>query len=339
MVEQMRSLPGVAGVASASNAPAGGSLLSIHLAPWSSSDARDSRDARDARDSRSVDGVPPTRLNVVDTAFFGAIAVSALEGRLFTSADERSRNRVVVLSRSLADKLLAGQDPVGRLVTVGDASTTAARVVGIVPDIAYALETEDKPIGEAYVLATQFSATLGRRVLVVRAAVDPMTVKKELDATMRSAFPASVVESASSVRQLMLEQTATSRTLFKLLISAALLALALACIGAYGVASFNARQGIREVGVRLALGSSQHRILWLFTRRALVSGCCGLAVGLGVLMYIAPLFPMSFGLSHGVPARSMAGSAGLMLGAITLAVIVAVWRMATMKPVDALRAT
>ncbi len=331
VVEHMRSLPGVAEVSAAYSAPSGGSLLSIQLAPWTSSDARA---------SRSVEGdVPPTRLNVIDTAFFGAVGVRALAGRLFTADDERSRNRVVVLSRTLASRLFGGQDPVGRLVTFNDDSHTAARVSGIVPDVAYTFDTDDDSKGEAYVLATQFGPSLGRHTLLVRAAMDPAAVKQELDATMRSSFPTSVVEGAASVRQFTLEQTATSRTLFKLLASAGFLALALACTGAFGVASYNARQRVREVGVRLALGSSQYRIIWLFARRALIAGSCGLAVGLGVLTYIAPVLPTSLGLSQGVPARSAAASTGLMLGAIAIAVIVAVWRMATMKPVDALRAT
>lgn len=330
LVEHMRSLPGVVAVSAAYSAPSGGPLLSIQLESWGSSDAHDSPSADG--------GAPPARLNVVDTAFFDAIGVRALAGRLFNAEDERSRNRVIILSRTFAGKLLAGQDPVARLVSLGDAHAVA-RVIGIVPDIAYTVDGDDESPGEAYILARQFSSSLGRRTLLVRAAMDPMAVKKELDTSMRSAFPTSLVESAVSVRQLMLEQTAPSRTIFKLLMSAAFLALGLACIGVYGVSSFSARQRVREVGVRLALGSSQHRIFWLFARRALIVGSSGIAVGLAVLAYMIPVLPTSFGLTHGLPAQSAATSAGLMLGAIAIAVIVAVWRMATMSPVDALRAS
>jgi putative ABC transport system permease protein len=129
----------------------------------------------------------------------------------------------------------------------------------------------------------------------------------------------------------------TSFTLVMLAIAGGM-ALLLGVIGIYGVMSYSVAQRTREIGIRMALGSSQYDVTRLFVghglRLAAVGVLCGLAAAVGctrlmssLLFEVSPLDPLTFG---GVPL--------VLVAAAALASYLPASRASGVDPVDALRA-
>jgi predicted permease len=115
------------------------------------------------------------------------------------------------------------------------------------------------------------------------------------------------------------------------------LALALACIGLYGVLSYNVTRRTGEIGVRIALGAQRGNVLGLILREALVVTLLGTAVGLaGALAATRVMASMLFGVTPKDPA-TLALAVGVLLGVATLAAAIPAWRASRTDPITALR--
>jgi ABC-type antimicrobial peptide transport system permease subunit len=115
------------------------------------------------------------------------------------------------------------------------------------------------------------------------------------------------------------------------------LALLLASAGVYGVMSYLATQRTREIGIRIAIGASPSRVVWLVTNQGLRAAATGLAAGMaGYLVVSRLLSAQLFGVSATDPLTLLAVTAGLMLVS-TAASAVPAFRAARIDPLRALR--
>ena len=115
------------------------------------------------------------------------------------------------------------------------------------------------------------------------------------------------------------------------------LALALAAIGLYGVISYAVSRRTREIGIRMALGSSARSVLWLTAREALVLVSTGGAIGTGIAIALSRLLAQHlFGASF-VDAVSLLMAAGAMLFIAGIAVSIPASRACRIDPLVALR--
>jgi ABC-type antimicrobial peptide transport system permease subunit len=116
-----------------------------------------------------------------------------------------------------------------------------------------------------------------------------------------------------------------------------LLALLLACIGLYGVMSFNVVRRANEIGIRTALGAQSGAVLWMVFRETLVLLALGIAIGVPVTVG-ATTFVQSqlFGLSSSDPATIAVALAAIVLVTV-IAGYVPARRAAKTDPLLALR--
>ncbi len=129
----------------------------------------------------------------------------------------------------------------------------------------------------------------------------------------------------------------TSFTLVMLGIAASM-ALALGIIGIYGVISYAVSQRTREIGIRLALGAQKSELRWMFVRSALALTGVGIVMGLGAAALVAQLMrALLFGISPLDPL-SFALMPLILAAAAALASFLPASRVASINPVDALRA-
>jgi ABC-type antimicrobial peptide transport system permease subunit len=158
---------------------------------------------------------------------------------------------------------------------------------------------------------------------------------------MRSAVdafdPKIVVTSVDTVNERVLSILGNEMVIAKLATLFAGLAVALACIGLYGVISYAVAGRTREIGVRMALGASPANVLWLVLRKAVVLVAIGVAIGIplstaastslrGMIFGVRPLDPLSIGV------------ATLLLAMVgPLAAFIPARRATKVDPVDALR--
>ena len=114
-------------------------------------------------------------------------------------------------------------------------------------------------------------------------------------------------------------------------------ALLLACIGLYGVLSYNVARRTSEIGVRLAMGAQKGDILGLILREALLVTVIGTAVGLGAAVAATRIMEsMLYGLTARDPT-TLIGAAIILLAVASLAAAVPAWRASRVDPMTALR--
>jgi predicted permease len=261
--ERVGALPGVQGIGASRVAVLSGGartgLLSLDGQPV----------ARDGRNGLAV------RINVVNDAYLGTIGIPLLMGRSFQPTDDGRAPRVVIVSRSLAQRLWPGEDPIGRPLGNGPA---AATVVGVVPDAVYAnaLEREPPPFYLVPLLQNYESGM----TMLVRTAGDPLSILpavrqavREVDSQLVVARPRTLDEEFS--------RSVGSQALMATLVSLfGGLALLLAAIGLYGVMAHAAGQRRTEIGIRLALGATPREILRLIVGDGLRLVTVGAVLGL-----------------------------------------------------------
>ncbi|HEY9500438.1 MAG TPA: FtsX-like permease family protein, partial [Pyrinomonadaceae bacterium] len=215
------------------------------------------------------------------------------QGRFFEDSDEANSQKVTIISNSFVNQYGAGENLLGRRINVDDDWFT---VVGIVKDVHQSgLDEEAAP--HLYVSYKQLVPQ--RTGLVVRTAVDPLSITGAVRAQIRSIDPDQPIYNINSMTALMSEKVAPRRLNLVLLGSFAGLALLLAAIGLYGLMSNLVLQRTGEIGLRMALGARRGDVLRLVVMRGLKLALMGAVIGI-----IASLVLLRFmsGLLVGVTA-------------------------------------
>jgi putative ABC transport system permease protein len=278
----------------------------------------------------------------VGPEYFQAAGTRLLRGRVFTSADSASAALVGIVNEAAVRKYWQGRDPLqGRLAADRPDVRSAEQwiqIVGVVED-AKVEELDEEPIPYVYLPFAQErgGGSINAAHLFVRTGGDADAllgpVSEQLGAIDRDAPVYDVSTFAWRVRQLVMPQR-MGVVLFGVFSA---LALTLAAIGIYGVASYVAALRTRELGIRIALGADRARIRALVLRQGSVPVAGGLAAGLAIA---AGGSQVAAAFLRGVPPRDPMTYAvvATLLAAIALA---ATWiparRAAELDPIRALR--
>jgi putative ABC transport system permease protein len=241
--------------------------------------------------------LPEAQFYAVSADYARAMGIAQISGRSFTDGDTEASPAVALINKKLADTRFPGQDPIGKHIQVQSGKKDNGQyiwrtIVGVVGNVKQ--HGLDLPaVEQIYVPYTQFPLTW--MTLVVDTNGEPMTraapirsIVKELDADVAPFAVASYDEIAG--------KTIATRTFALFLVSGfGVVALFLGVIGIYGVISYTVTQRTQEIGIRMALGASQGRILndvlWHGLRLTLVGllvGCVGAFIatqGLRSLLY------------------------------------------------------
>ena len=278
---------------------------------------------------RSPDG-QATFTYVVGPGYFAAMGIPIKAGRDFTSEDGAKSQPVIVISEAAARALWPGQDPVGRTLT----SDVERRVIGVVADVRQT-SLEDARSSQSYFPYTQAGpAGLG---LVIRTPSSPDSVVAAVRAALLPLVPAVGTTEFRPIQQLVERASSPRRFLLSLVGGFSLMALVLACLGIYGVVSYNVTQRTREIGVRMALGATAGAIsidvLGETLRLAAAGVMCGALGALGVARLIAALL---FNTSPADPLTFTASALALVLVALCAGALPAL-AAARVEPMRALR--
>jgi len=286
-------------------------------------------------------GRQPTLLYRVATRdYFTAIGMSLLGGRGLSTSDETDAQRIVVVSRALAERAWPGESAIGRRIRL-DPHERAPwyTVVGVVSDVrGSGLADGASPI--AYVPLAQ--ATFGHfgdwgMDVVVRTSVDGRSMIAGARRALATVAPAVPLFDARPLSDLVASDLARRRSLVLLLGAFAATAMILAGLGLYGVVAYSVAQRRGELGVRMALGAGRATVWRSVVARSLGLAGIGVAVGLPGAAAATRLIT---GLLYGVTALDPGTFAGV--GAALLLVAgVASWvpalRASRVSPAEALR--
>lgn len=223
---------------------------------------------------------PQARATVVTPGYFPTLGIALRRGRLLADTDDGRVQRVVVVNESFVRRFLPGTDPIGRTVQVGLMGRATPRtIVGVVGDTRHArLDAPPEP-GVFIPWAQQ---PLPSVTFVLRADVEPASLGQQVSKAMFALDPRVAIARLSTLDALLDQRLRERRFLLLLLGGFATIAVALACVGVFGVMSQTVVDRAREIGLRMALGAAPGTILSQFIREAAVMTAAGVVAGLGM---------------------------------------------------------
>ena len=313
VVDQLQSLPGVAGVSQVSKVPLS---RGYHQTTFRLPHNEQSYEAD---------------MNTVSPEFFSLLGIPVVSGRTFTQAELNPPTRAVIVTEATARRFWPGQNPVGRTIVM---DRDVAEIVGI------AMDAQVSRIGstESSYLYLPATASHERRRLTVLVRSD--TGFEMLAASIRRAMGLlddSLVAQIQPLRANLEIWRTGSRAVAILSGSVSVLAVLLASIGVYGVVSYLVTRRRREVGIRMTLGATPQALQGLILRETLRPVCAGLLIGLvGAAATSQVLESSLFGISPFDPIAFFA--AGMFLLAVaSVATLVPVREALKLDPMTALR--
>jgi putative ABC transport system permease protein len=287
LTARLQAMPGIVNVSSSSMLPLTDSMAQMTV-------------QIEGRPLDNPAAAPVADTYMVGPNYFTTTGIPVLAGRALDSSDAARATPVVVISKTMAEELWPGEDPIGRRIRVPGAPIYPLRtIVGIVGDVKhYGLHT---PVTkQAYIPHSQPPWLQPVMTMVVRTAGDgdPLSLAPTVRALVRSIDPLQPVTRVQTFDDIVTESMATRRFTLLLLASFAGTAVLLAIGGLYGALSYIVSQRSRDIGVRVALGASARAIVGLVMRQGMTPAIAGLGAGLLVSVAIGRFIDsMLFGVS------------------------------------------
>ena len=332
VVARLSSLPGVRSAAAAATAPLGGSPphVAVHLEGETLSPSEQT--------ARNVEWYP------VSSAYFETLGIPILRGRAFDQGDRAESRPVAIINVAMAERFWPGQDPIGKSFQTDVVDAPATEVVGIVANV-----RQDRyqrvPQPQMYIPRRQVPLRMDNAVAVdlLSTAVVVRTDRRlsGTDAALRSAvqevMPTLPVSRIRAVEDYASGQVRDLRRATLLLSTFAIIAVALALIGIFGVVSHLVSQRTVEIGIRMSMGAQNKEVLWLVLRQGVVMISVGLVLGTGGALALTRLVDS---LLYGVTAVDPLSFAAALLALTAVALLACYFparRAMRIEPVIALR--
>jgi predicted permease len=323
LIEEVRSVPGVAAAAAATHIPlSGDSWWHFFRVTSDSSNERHG-----------------SRFTYVSPGYFATMRIRIQSGRDFEEQDNANARRVMLVNDSFARSHLQGLNPIGAtLRTVAEAGypETTYEVVGVVGNTKYSDLREDMP-PIAYVPIAQNPSLQPWAPVVVRYSTPIASIAAPIVQRIKALNPALVVQ-VIEMRTQIRDRLITERATAWLAGAFGILAITIVTIGLYGIIAYLTVSRRQEIGIRLSLGATRRQIVTLVLRDSVWLLTLGLLLGVPLTaMTLSAASSFLFGLSP-TDLTTMLVAAGALAAVAGLAGALPAWRAARVNPVAALRA-
>jgi predicted permease len=306
LLERLAALPGVRGAGAIRGLPLDGARFSF---------------------SFDVEGrapLPPAQqpsmeVRVVTPGYFEAIGIPLVRGRVFGRGDVEGAPPVLAISEGAARRFFPGEDPLGKVITLGwgrgaGRPKVGGEVVGIVADVKDR-GLDKAPPPECYVAHAQ--VPIPAMDVVLRSEVAPRSLVPAVAKTVRSLDAELPVARVATLDEVVARSISEPRFYAILLGTFAATAVFLAALGIFGVMSYAVAQRSREIGIRVALGARPADVLRTVLRHAFGLVAAGVAAGLlGALALSRTIRSLLFELSADDPVTM--GVMALVLASVAL---------------------
>jgi predicted permease len=331
--QKFSALPGVMAVSYSWAPPlSGGQMMTMFHRPGTPLESKD---------------LVKVEINQVGPNFFATLKIPRLAGRDLTPAEFETAAQTsafeppkaplqVEVNQLFARTYFPTRNPLGQVF--GDRPAQGRwpafpgyEIVGVVADAKYSnLRDAVKP--------AIYSATLdGAAAFELRTSVDPASLISVVRNTLNRVDDNLAIVHIDTQKGQIDRQLAENRMVAHLSSFFGITALVLACLGLYGLLSYEVTRRTREIGIRMAVGAQSHNVVGLVLTKAMgliVAGAvAGIAVAVGVTRFLASFL---YGVKAGDPITLFAVAALLALVALAACYIPA--RRATkVDPLVALR--
>jgi predicted permease len=237
--------------------------------------------------------------------FLETMGIPLVAGRDLSAADTQGRPRVAVINETMAREVFGERTPVGRHFQFhnGADRNVAIQVIGVARDSKYA-SLEQRVPPTLFMPHTQVPPS--GMTVEVRTISDPMTVASAIREAVRQTDPSIALAEMKTLRQQIAETIGKPRAFAVLATVSGMIGLLLACVGLYGVVSYETIRRTREIGIRMALGARRFDVLRLVMRQTVVVVTIGAGIGIalalagsrllgGLLFGVAPSDPFAMG--------------------------------------------
>lgn len=267
-----------------------------------------------------------------NAAYFRALRIPLLKGRLFNEGDRDGARRVAILNQSLARALFKDRDPIGaRISGPGEAMLT---VVGVVADFRHRA-LDDVIWAELFQPYEQ--APSPWMTLVVRSAAPPSVLAPAIRKAVQSIDRNQPVFGVESLEDRLSNSLAERRQRALLLGIFAGVALLIAAVGVYAVMAYSVTRRTHEIGIRIALGAQRRDVLHMVMSEGLRVALAGVVIGLaGALALTRVLSSFLYGVDA-ADVTTYAAVCLMLIAAASLASYLPARRATKVDPLEALR--
>lgn len=209
--------------------------------------------------------------------YFAAMEIPIVDGRDFDEADMSETSPLVtIVNETFARAAFPGERAVGRTARIG---RETRQIIGVVKDSAYISLRRDTP-AMAYQTFLQTSTGRGQMVLYARVRGNAASVTPQIREAVHRVDPTLPMFELHTLADEMNAALVRERLIATLSSVFSILALALACVGLYGLLAFTIAQRTTEMGVRMALGAGRIDVVLMVMREALTLVIAGTVLGL-----------------------------------------------------------
>jgi putative ABC transport system permease protein len=268
----------------------------------------------------------------VSPGYFATLGVRMDRGRDITATDVAGSTRVMVINQAAARMIWRDNDPLRLPAVLGNGPV---EVVGVAGDVRYEdIEAAPKPA----IFFPNAQQTRRSSTLFVRTTGEPTSVAAAVRREVRALDVAYAVTDVRTMQARMIGATARNRFATQVLVVFATMALALASLGIYGVLALTVAERRRELGIRMALGANQTRVLRMILGQALtLAGVGALAGSIGAIAAARAIGTLLYGVPAADPTTYGWSALVLSLAVLAAAAVPAV-RAMRVNPMVAIRA-
>jgi putative ABC transport system permease protein len=289
------------------------------------------------RDSLNLLGRFTTQVGMA--SYFETTGTRILRGRGIEEADGAAGQPVVVVSESMAQAIWPNEDPIGRQMRIGADSLPLLTVVGVAEDVTATELAGAQPFWY-YLPLEQYRRYYANtaNTLLVRVAGDARDYAAVVRERLQREMPGEAYALTMPLRDVITPEQRPWQLGATMFLLFAGLALVLATVGLYSVIAYTVAQRRRELGVRIALGASVARVVWMIVAQGVWFAAAAIAVGgltaAWAARWVEPLLFSVSALDPGI----YAGVAAVLVFVAVLATSVPAWRASRVDPTITLRA-
>src|SRR5712692_3774152 len=285
---------------------------------------------------------PRAQLRTISPGFLAALGVPMIAGRDFNPLDSQSKEPVVMVSQTLAQRMFPNQDAVNRHVFWTDPvlkfipgiSTAPHRIIGVTADI----DDEHVVPGPSLTVYSPFEEgpMFGGR-LFIHTSANPYSLVTPITRIIRAMSVDQPVERAATLEDVRAEVLTPDRLNTVVFGVFAAVALAIALVGVAGVLAFSVSARTREFGIRLAIGAQPRQLLTSVIAEGAVMATAGVAAGAACGYVLVRLARSSFEDLQMPGSLPVVGSVLVLLAAAVAASAWPAARAARINVIEALR--
>jgi putative ABC transport system permease protein len=237
------------------------------------------------------EAMPRADYRTANPTYFSAAGIPLIAGREFSTTDLPGSASVVIINKTLADRLFPNADAIGKQIAwTGDVLRftpirgdwrTIVGVVGNTQD-----GGQDAPPRPVVWMPFAQEPALGGG-LVIRAERNVGQLKLAVAKIVRAVAPTAVVGEVMTVAQIKDESVAPRRLNAVLLSSLGILAVLIAAVGIAGILAFSVSARLNEIGIRMSLGADRGRVQRMILREGGTLLGIGVALGIVVAYFLA----------------------------------------------------